>query len=101
VTDLANQRLRAITPGGEVTTWAGNGAVGSLDGSRLEASFNDPQAIALDGHDNVYVTDLPNYVVRRIDPSGTVTTIAGNGQPGFKDGQPLLGELFGLEGIAE
>ena len=100
VTDQYNQRLRAITPGGEVTTWAGDGMAISKDGAGLAASFNVPQGIAIDAHDTVYVTDLPGCVVRKIDASGNVTTIAGNGTPGFKDGEPLLGELFGLEGIA-
>jgi len=100
VTDEGNRRLRAITLDGKVATWAGNGLSVSKDGSRLDASFNDPRALAIDGQDNVYVTDLEGYVIRKIDSSGYVSTIAGNVTPGFKDGQPLLGELFGLEGLA-
>ncbi len=59
------------------TTIAGNPGFGSSDGIGNEALFNGPWGIAVDGADNVYVTDYYNFTVRKITPRGVVTTLAG------------------------
>lgn len=99
VADQNNQRVRAITFDGQVSTYAGSGAVGSRDGTVSTATFNLPQALALDEAGNVYVTELGGYVLRRISPDGDVTTVAGAGGPGFQDGEPMRAKFFGLEGL--
>lgn len=100
VADQMNHRLREVTMNGGVTTWAGTGAPASVDGNRLQASFNQPQGLAIDDAGNVYVSERGGYVIRKIDPSGNVSTIAGNGAPGwFDDTDPNQASFYGLEGI--
>jgi sugar lactone lactonase YvrE len=101
VTDTQNHRIRKITPGGEVTTVAGNGTASSQNGTLAQATFHLPYALAHDGAGNLYVTELGSYQIRRVDlEAGRVTTIAGTGTPGFRDAEdPLDAQFFGLEGI--
>lgn len=99
VADQYNNRLRAITLQGAVTTYAGAGAPGSADGPRAAATFNRPQALAIDTAGDVFVTELAGFVVRRVAPDGAVTTVAGTGRGGFANGEPRRAEFFGLEGL--
>ncbi|MFY7884774.1 MAG: putative Ig domain-containing protein, partial [Dolichospermum sp.] len=77
VTDRANHKIRKITPAGMVSTFAGSGTQGRLDGIGTNASFYFPYSITIDKADNLYVTDAYYHLIRKIDPSGNVTTIAG------------------------
>jgi sugar lactone lactonase YvrE len=86
VADTGNHAIRKITPGGVVTTLAGNGQPGDVDGIGKAARFNGPVGVAVDRAGNVFVADTYNDRIRRIAPDGTVTTVAGNGQPGNADG---------------
>jgi streptogramin lyase len=60
-----------------MTTFAGSGNFGYTDGPSATASFKTPTGLATDNQGNVYVTDFGNNVIRKIDPSGTVSTFAG------------------------
>ena len=100
VADQGNHRLRKITLAGEVSTWAGDGVAGKVDGPRLGARFNGPEALAIDAAQNVYVTEAMGRVVRKITGAGQVTTIAGDGKAGFVDASdPLKATFYGLEGL--
>ncbi len=91
VADTYNYRVRRIDAAGNITTVAGTGAPGySGDGGPASAaSFALPQGVAADGAGNVYVTDVHNHRVRRIDAAGNITTVAGTGAPGYSgDGGP-------------
>ena len=78
VADLYNSIIRKVTPGGNVTTLAGQpGVEGSANGRGGAALFNFPISIAVDGSDNVYVADMLNNAIRKITPDGMVTTLAG------------------------
>jgi hypothetical protein len=100
VADSNNNRIRQVTSGGVVTTFAGSGAPGINDGPKAGAMFNSPRAIAIDGAGNAFVSDIGNHRIRRIRVDGTVETIAGDGTMGFKDGDGTAAEFYGQEGIA-
>ena len=85
VADSSNHRIRQIIIAtGEVNTLAGNGPQGFLDGTRTAAQFNGPQGITTDGT-NLYIADTFNNRIRKIDASGEVTTLAGDGNQGSLD----------------
>lgn len=86
VSEFNNHTVRRVTPTGEVSTWAGNPEPGYVDGPREEARFMAPAGIARDATGNLYVTEWDGHRVRRIGTDGLVTTLAGNGVPGYADG---------------
>jgi len=100
VADRGNHRLRAVTAGGVVTTYAGDGGDGSVDGPRLQARLAGPKALAVDTHDNIYVSDDVAHRIRRVGADGTVTTVAGDGQAGWNDGSGAAAQFWGQEGLA-
>lgn len=101
VADEGNHAIRKITPDGMVTTLAGNGAPGSTDGTGAAASFNRPNAVAVDAAGNVYVADTSNYCIRAITPGGVVTTLAGNPHSsGVRDGTGSAANFNAPFGIA-
>ena len=86
VADASNNKIRKISPAGIVSTLAGTNATGSTDGVNNTATFNYPRGIALDDSGNVYVADSRNYKIRKISHNGFVSTLAGTGVSGNKDG---------------
>lgn len=83
VADSGNNLVRKVTPSGVVTTLAGNGTAGNVDGSSAE--FNKPRDVAVGADGSIYVADTANNDIRKI-AGGSVTTVAGNGAAGFHDG---------------
>ncbi len=83
--DLDNSRVRKISVSGIITTVAGNGTAGySGDGgAAVNAMLNGPQAVAIDPAGNLIIGDTQNRRIRRVDTSGTITTIAGTGTEGY------------------
>ena len=77
VADDINNLIREVTPTGIVTTVAGSGAKGSANGVGTAASFNDPSGIAIDATGNLYIADADNNLIRKINPAGLVTNVAG------------------------
>jgi sugar lactone lactonase YvrE len=78
VPDFGAHTIRKITPAGVVTTLAGTaGLSGNTDGTGAAARFNNPIGVAVDSAGNVYVADMGNATIRKITPSGVVTTVAG------------------------
>jgi sugar lactone lactonase YvrE len=88
VADVQNNTIRKVSPGGVVSTLAGlAGVAGSTDGTGTAARFSSPQGIAVDSSGTLYVADSGNSTIRRITPSGVVTTLAGTaGALGSGDG---------------
>jgi streptogramin lyase len=77
VADTVNQRIRAITSAGVVTTVAGNVSTGSSDGTGAAALFYNPRGVALTTGGDLYVADSGNHTVRRMTAAAAVTTFAG------------------------
>lgn len=86
VSDGVNNLIRKITPDGTVSTLAGNGLPGAVDSTGTKASFNYPAGLAVDAAGNVYVADSNNNLIRKITPAGVVSTVAGSGLQGAKNG---------------
>ena len=90
--------LSSVT--GVVTTFAGNGTAGYLDGAIAGAEFNTPVGLAVDASGNIYISDTFNNRIRKITTDGTVTTIAGDGTAGYVDGPAASAEFYAPEGLA-
>ena len=95
VGDIANYRVRRITPSGAVTTFAGSGSAGFADGAGAAASFDWLHGVSVDSIGNVYVGDYSNKRIRKILPSGLVLTLAGNGIAGGANGIGTNAQFFG------
>jgi type IX secretion system substrate protein/Big-like domain-containing protein/NHL repeat-containing protein len=97
IADNNNQRIRKVDTVGIISTIAGNGTQGySGDGiPATAAELNGPAGVAVDGCGNVYIADLGNKRVRKIEITGIITTIAGNGTDGDGgDGGPATAGLL-------
>jgi hypothetical protein len=88
VADTGNNMVRRVTASGVVTTFAGDAAArGSADLAGVAASFSSPLGVAADTAGNTYVADYQNHTIRKVSPSGVVTTVAGSpGVSGSADG---------------
>ena len=105
-TDFGRDVIRKITPDGKIAVFAGNSDRGSKDGKGTAASFYLPTGLAIDNRGNLFVADTYNNIIRKIDPTGVVTTIAGKPAPqgkrngGAKDGKGPAAQFRHPFGIA-
>lgn len=100
ISEVTNQRIRKITPAGDVSTFAGNGTVGFVNGPGASAQFSSPFGLAVDANGNVYVADQNNHCIRKITPAGVVSTLAGSGVAGFANGTGTAALFNSPNGIA-
>jgi uncharacterized protein (TIGR03437 family) len=84
IADQTNHRIRKVTPGGVITTIAGTGqpGFGGDGGDATSAALNTPMDVKVDSHSNVYIADMLNHRIRRIDGNGVISTVAGTGVAG-------------------
>jgi sugar lactone lactonase YvrE len=94
-----SNRIRRISPSGNVETIAGS-TEGYRDGPALSASFNTPSGLCIDKDGNILIADTANNRIRKIDVNGRVTTVAGDGEAGFKDGPAAQAQFDGPVGVA-
>jgi sugar lactone lactonase YvrE len=101
VADKDNNLIRKITPNGNVSTFAGS-SKGYLDGIGTSAKFSLPSGLVTDASNNVYVVDTYFGIIRKITPTGVVSTFAGssNPTPGYSDGASSSAKFYNPEGIA-
>jgi len=103
VADTGNNAIRKIDAQGNLTTVVGNGDAGAQDGPggpSGSAELAAPSGVAADGQGNLFVADSANNLVRKVDASGNVTTIAGTGAAGFVDGRANTAAFWAPIGIA-
>ena len=102
--DTQNHRIRRISPGGTITTVAGNALPGfSGDGGPAAlAELNTPTAVAIDNQGRLYIADSANNRIRRVAADGTIDTVVGNGNAAlFGDGGAArAAALHGPRGVA-
>ncbi len=97
---VSRNKIMKITPSGDISLFAGdsNNTSGNTDGIGSNARFNEPQQLAIDNNDNIYVVDYKNNRIRKIMPNGEVTTLAGSSL-GYKEGkgsQAKFNRPFGI-----
>ena len=85
IVDQDNSRVRKVDTFGIITTFAGTGIPGYNGDSILAdtAQLNFPQGIAVDRYGNVFIADFYNSRIRKVDTTGMITTVAGNGTGGY------------------
>ena len=91
IADMGNHRIRKVDPNGIITTTAGTGAwgYGGDGGPARDAMLANPCCIAVDNSGNQYIADGGNSRIRKVDASGTITTVAGNGIAGYTGDEGL------------
>jgi RHS repeat-associated protein len=103
IVDTANHRIRKVDPNGIITTVAGNGTggYGGDGGPATQARLYYPYGAAVDLLGNLYIADMSNHRIRKVNPNGIITTIAGNGLYGYAgDGGPAIeAKLYEPNGV--
>jgi len=104
IADTDNNRIRMVAPSGIITTYAGTGTYGYTGdgGPATSATLKNPLGLATDASGNLYIADNQNSVIRKVTPSGIISTIAGTGTAGFSgDGGPAAKAKLNLpDGLA-
>ncbi len=96
---IGSNQIVKVDQSGNITTFAGNGqsGYGGDSGPATQASLNHPSGLVIDNAGNVYIADSENYRVRKVDPNGIISTIAGNGQRDYSGDQgPATEASIGL-----
>ena len=95
VSEEGNNTIRKISVEGIVTTYAGSGKEGKVNNTKaLMASFHGPSGMTFDKAGNLYVADIYNHQIRKIDINGAATVFAGNGKQGFVNANNVMNASF-------
>ena len=98
ITDYFNHVIRKMDKNYNVTTYAGTGISGYLDGDKTSAKFSYPSGTVIDKNDNLYIADTYNHKIRKISTNGLVSTIAGS-TAGYLDGNANIAKFNQPKGI--
>lgn len=99
VADRGAHRIKRVTPTGIVMIVAGTGEQGYQDSLAYFSKFNQPMTVAADNGGNIYVADAGSHTIRRIGSDGNVITVAGSGEPGYRDGLREAAQFFWPTGV--
>ncbi|PWW01247.1 sugar lactone lactonase YvrE, partial [Paenibacillus cellulosilyticus] len=85
IADKYNNRIRKVATDGEITTIAGTGSSGYFGdgGQAVDAKLSSPSGVAVDSAGNIYIADTSNHRIRKVDPSGSISTVAGSDDSGY------------------
>ncbi len=104
IADKGNNRIRKVDASGIITTFAGTNVAGFAGdgGSATNARLSSPASVALDASGNLYIADTGNNRVRKVNPTGVITTVAGTNVSGFTGdgGAATNARLSGVSGVA-
>jgi NHL repeat len=104
IADTEDNVVREITPNGVIHLVAGNGTEGDRgdNGPAVRAELASPQGVAVDAKGDVFIADTYNNVVREVTPRGFISTVAGDGTPGYRgdNGPAVRAELSSPTGLA-
>ncbi|MBE7499156.1 MAG: PQQ-binding-like beta-propeller repeat protein [Verrucomicrobiales bacterium] len=100
VTEFDNHTVRRVTAAGVVSTWVGDRTAGYRDGPRGQARLTQPGGIAVDGAGNLYVSEWGGQRVRKVSVDGMVSTVAGTGEAGHRDGAGSQAQFNQPDGMA-
>jgi uncharacterized protein (TIGR03437 family) len=104
IADQFNHRIRRIAANGIITTVAGTGVPGYTGdgGPAVNAQINTPTGVFADTAGNIFIAEPGNQRIRRVDPTGTITTIAGNGSKGYSGdgGAAISASLYNAVRVA-
>jgi sugar lactone lactonase YvrE len=100
VCEPAGLLIRKIRPDGMVSTLAGTGLPGSANGPASSATFDRPVGIAADENGNIFVSEFPNGLIRKISSNGMVSTLAGSEKTGAENGTGTLATFNCPKGLA-
>ena len=104
IADRGNRRIRKVDSAGVISTVAGDGTrgYGGDGGPATAAQLNAPAGVAPDGAGNLYIADRDNHRIRKVDPAGVISTVAGDGTLGYGgDGSPATAaQLASPRGVA-
>jgi hypothetical protein len=104
IADAGNNEVRGVAPDGRISTVAGDGTLGDSGdgGAATAAELDSPEGVAVDASGDLFIADAGHSIVREVDPSGTISTVAGDGTAGFSGdgGAATSAELDNPQGIA-
>ena len=102
IVDQTNNRIRKVDASGNISTVAGGGGALGDGGPATSAQLASPKHLAVDSSGNLFIADTSNHRIRKVDTSGTISTVAGNGTPGFsgEGGPATSAQLHFPHGVA-
>ncbi|HZS08542.1 MAG TPA: hypothetical protein VFD58_27160 [Blastocatellia bacterium] len=104
ICDTFNNRIRRVDLQGTITTVAGNGTAGDAGdgGAATQAQLDAPQGVAVDRVGNLFIADTSNFIVRKVDAGGKISTIAGNRTDGYggDNGPATQAKMGPIRGLA-